>query len=135
MATGTPFGHDQRLLDTSCRATPIEGKPEAGAHTAGVSVDSLSPTVAVNGMTREDFSVVFDHCFDRVFAYVARRVEDRAACERIVREVLSTHLHFLVDGGDEKRMARALKASSDVRIEEAKASRLSALSVSSPQQG
>lgn len=107
---------------------------EPFAYTAGGSGESPASRVAVNGMTREEFSGVFDRCFDRVYAYVARRVEDRATCERVVGEVLSTHLHFLVDGGDERGIARALKASSDLRIEEERASRLSILIASPPQQ-
>lgn len=107
---------------------------EPFASTADGSVESPAAHVAVNGMTREDFSVTFDRCFDRVYAYVAKRIEDRATCERVVGEVLVTHLHFLVDGGDERRIARALKASSNARIEEERASRLSSLIASPPQQ-
>jgi hypothetical protein len=85
-------------------------------------VELVPHLLAATAMTREQFSLAFDRCFDRVYAYVNRRVEDRATCERVVGEVLAVNLHLLVDGGDEKQIARALKATSDERIEEGRSS-------------
>jgi hypothetical protein len=89
-------------------------------------IERVPHLLAATTMTREQFSLAFDRCFDRVYAYVNRRVEDRATCERVVGEVLAVNLHLLVDGGDEKQIARALKATSDERLEEERSSGSSA---------
>ena len=64
-------------------------------------------------VTHEEFSAGFDRCFDRVYAYVYRRVSDRESCERIVGEVLAVNLDLLVERGDEKHELSRLKAASD----------------------
>ncbi len=64
-------------------------------------------------MTGEAFRARFDRCFDRVYAYVNRRVYDRQSCERIVSEVLAENLDVLLDAGDARRGLCLLKASSD----------------------
>lgn len=64
-------------------------------------------------LTEERFSTGFERCFERVYAYVSRRVSDRKSCERIVGEVLAENLDVLVEVGDEKWEFSRLKASLD----------------------
>lgn len=131
MAIGAPSGRDRHtrvehdLVSTSNPSTTAHGGGRLDPVAVNGTIGLPPPLVAATSMTREAFSPIFDHCFDRVYAYVTRRVEDRATCERVVAEVLAINLHLLVDGGDEKRIARALKASSDEQIEVEKSSRLS----------
>jgi uncharacterized protein YjbJ (UPF0337 family) len=67
--------------------------------------------------TLEEFSVGFERCFRRVYAYVGRRVKSREVCERIVGEVLAENVDLLVERGDDRQQAGRLKASSDRLIE------------------
>jgi hypothetical protein len=46
------------------------------------------------------FEKRFDRSFNRVYAYVASRVSDRAAAERITRQVMETSLGSLLDARD-----------------------------------
>jgi hypothetical protein len=82
-------------------------RPEGALEPPSVPLDRTTP------VTREGFSGHFDRCFDRVHAYVSRRVKDRESCERIVGEVLAENLDLLVDRGEERRELSRLKASSD----------------------
>lgn len=71
------------------------------------------PCFQSDTVTRQAFVAGFDRCFGRVYAYVARRVDDRETCERIVRAVLTENLDLLVRrAGDELESGR-LKALSD----------------------
>jgi hypothetical protein len=81
--------------------------PEAGAAASSQPVARAAP------VTREEFSASFDRCFDRVYAYVVRRVSDRASCQRIVAEVLAANLDLLAERRDEKHELSRLKAASD----------------------
>lgn len=129
MAICAPFGRngparagDERVGGTSIpsAATSDAGKRDPLAMDGEVE---LHPhLLAATTMTRAQFSLAFDRCFDRVYAYVNRRVEDRATCERVVGEVLAVNLHLLVDGGNENQIARALKATADERMEEGRSS-------------
>lgn len=76
------------------------------------------PLVERPSISREAFSRAFDRSFRRVYSYVSRRIDDRAICERVVREVLVVNLDLLVTGRDEREVAIRLKASSDQRIVE-----------------
>lgn len=81
----------------------LEIGPEASSKEAGRAAP----------LTRADFSSGFDRCFDRVYAYVSRRVSDRKSCERIVSEVLAANLDLLMDRGDERQELSKLKAALD----------------------
>ena len=77
----------------------LEIGPEASSKEAGRAAP----------LTRADFS----SGFDRVYAYVSRRVSDRKSCERIVSEVLAANLDLLMDRGDERQELSKLKAALD----------------------
>lgn len=68
-------------------------------------------------VTHQEFSAGFDRYFRRVYAYVSRRVSDRGACERIVREVLTANVALLLEQTDERRSLSSIKAFSDRLIE------------------
>jgi len=68
-----------------------------------------------------EFSRRFDRQFNRVYSYVSRRLGIEPVCQRVVSEVLVTHLHLLVYEEDEDRIARQLKISTDRLIEEVSA--------------
>lgn len=86
-----------------------------------------APLVEGPSISRAAFSLVFGHFFNRVYSYVSRRIEDRATCERVVREVLVMNLDLLVEGGDERQAAGRLMASSDRLIQQETAGRHTAL--------
>lgn len=68
-------------------------------------------------LTREEFAARFDLWFGRVYAYVSRRVSDRATCERIVGQVLTASVDLFVERNDEVRALFWVKALSDRLIE------------------
>lgn len=68
-----------------------------------------------------EFSSRFNRQFDRVYSYVSRKLGIEPVRERVVSEVLVTHLHLLVYEEDEDRVARQLKVTSDRLIDEASA--------------
>lgn len=72
-----------------------------------------TPRVQGTSVTRREFCVAFERCFDRVYAYVERRVEDRSTCERIVEQVLTARIDLLVDPRDDERDLRRLKDTTD----------------------
>jgi hypothetical protein len=86
---------------------------------------SSAPLVRPAPVTREGFFADFDRCFDRVYAYVSLRVNERESCERIVSAVLAANLDLLVSRGDEREELRQLEACSDRLIGSAPARRLS----------
>lgn len=64
-------------------------------------------------MTHREFCAAFERCFDRVYAYAERRVEDRSTCERIVEHVLTARIDLLVDPRDDERELHRLKEATD----------------------
>jgi len=76
-----------------------------------------------------EFSSRFDRQFDRVYSYVSRRLALEPVCQRVVSEVLVTHLHLLVYEEDEDRIARQLKITTDRLIEAVSALDVSARDV------
>ena len=95
-------------LDDADRKRRRRGQSESEA--------SVGPLALGASLSRETFSVAFERCFDRVYAYVSRRVADTATCERIVGAVLAANLDLLVGPRDDRHELRRLKASSDRRI-------------------
>jgi hypothetical protein len=112
-------------LDLSPTGQPAVETDFRAGDRSEVHSSEPAPTSSTTTMTREEFSIVFDRCFDRVYSYAARRIEDRAICERVAEDVLTSNLHLLVDRVDDGRIARALKVSSDMRIDEQRVSKLS----------
>jgi len=105
--------------------TQIPVKRGRRSHAASSSEAASYPPVGAAPLTREEFSAAFDRCFERVHAYVSRRVDDGPSCERVVSEVLEANLDLLVDRADEGREASRLKASSDRLIDVERARNLS----------
>jgi hypothetical protein len=109
-------------LNSSAMGQSMVDQDPCGGDRSEVPSSSLAAKTSMTSMTREEFSVVYDRCFDRVYSYVARRVGDRETCERLAGEILTTNLYVMIDGGDDRRTAIRLKVSSDQRIEEERAS-------------
>ena len=121
-------------LDSSATGqSEVETDPGAGDRSEELSspLARTTSTTSTTSVTREEFSAVYDRCFDRVYSYVARRVGDRETRERPTVEILTTHLYVLVDGGDDRSMAIRLKVASDRRIEEERTSSSSTRAVGS----
>ena len=72
-----------------------------------------TPLAPAEPLTQERFTADLERWFATAYAYVSRRVNDRAACERIVGEGLEAHVDLLVEGGEERRQVGRLKASLD----------------------
>lgn len=101
-------------------SNPALGDRDGSEAAPGPDAGSVAPSAE-----REAFSRTFDRCFDRVYAYVARRVDDRAICERVVRDVLEANLRILIGAADDRGSAHALKRSCNERIEAARAAKAS----------
>ena len=98
--------------------TAYSADPDVGSELGTVEYPQVK-----SAASKTDFLDMFNRHFDRVYSYVNRRVQHEPVCERVVREVLVTHLHLLVYGEDEKQVAYELKVASDrlIRDEVARA--------------
>lgn len=88
--------------------TAYSADPDVGSELGTVEYPQVK-----SAASKTDFLDMFNRHFDRVYSYVNRRVQHEPVCERVVREVLVTHLHLLVYDGNEGQVARELKAASD----------------------
>lgn len=91
-------------------------RPDHPTNPTGRAGGSL-PAIESKAITHEEFSTLFDRNFDRVYAYVRKRVGIEPVCERVVKEVLASNLHLIIHCVDQKHVASRLKAVSDRLIE------------------